>query len=358
MAGMCLGSLALAALRLAAGIRCASMRCSSSAIGASGLLMLVVMPLVQRIYTAIVGHGVAGLLLRGAVRGDLPAAADADDGRDAAGDRALGRDHAARRLLAGLLLRRQHARRGVRLPARRLLSAARPRHGDRDVRRRRAQLRGRRGSRCALARDDAARRARAGVPARRTARATPTARGRLRRDRAVGPQRAGRRGGLDAAVVAAARRHDLHVLDHPGGVPDRLGLGSSAGSALVARRARRARRARLAQLLLVAAVALGGGTCSPTRFPTGRSTRGCRRAPGSSSRSISCAASGRSCPRPSCGGPASRSRSPRSRRRARTAARLVGRVYAANTVGAIVGAVVVSLVLISADRHPERASGC
>jgi hypothetical protein len=35
------------------------------AIAASGLLMLVVMPLVQRLYTAIVPHGVAGLMLRG-----------------------------------------------------------------------------------------------------------------------------------------------------------------------------------------------------------------------------------------------------------------------------------------------------
>ena len=36
-----------------------------------------------------------------------------------------------------------------------------------------------------------------------------------------GMTRAGRRGGLDAPVLAAAQRHHLHLLDHPGGVPDR-----------------------------------------------------------------------------------------------------------------------------------------
>jgi spermidine synthase len=65
MAGMCIGSLALARyvspgrhpLRVYAVLELA--------IGASGLLMLVAMPLVQNIYTAVVGHGVPGLMLRG-----------------------------------------------------------------------------------------------------------------------------------------------------------------------------------------------------------------------------------------------------------------------------------------------------
>ena len=69
----------------------------------------------------------------------VPAAADAADGRDAAGDRALGRDRPARGLVAGLLLRRQHRRGRVRLPAGRLLPAARLRHGHGDLRRRRHQ---------------------------------------------------------------------------------------------------------------------------------------------------------------------------------------------------------------------------
>ena len=70
----------------------------------------------------------SGLLLRGIVCAICPAAAHAADGRNAAGDRALGRSDAARRLLARLLLRRQHRRRRARLPARRLLPAARARH--------------------------------------------------------------------------------------------------------------------------------------------------------------------------------------------------------------------------------------
>ena len=51
-------------------------------------------------------------------RGDLPAAADADDGRDAAGRRPLGQDDAAGRGVAGLLLRRQHRRRRARMRSR------------------------------------------------------------------------------------------------------------------------------------------------------------------------------------------------------------------------------------------------
>jgi spermidine synthase len=65
MAGMCIGSLALPRyvrpgrhpLRVYAVLELA--------IAASGLLMLVAMPLVQGIYTTIVGHGVPGLMLRG-----------------------------------------------------------------------------------------------------------------------------------------------------------------------------------------------------------------------------------------------------------------------------------------------------
>ena len=80
------------------------------------------------------GHPAA----RGRGRGVL-AAADAADGRDAAGDRALGRDRARGGVVAGLLLRRQHRRGGVRLPAGRLLPAARLRHGHGHLRRRRPQ---------------------------------------------------------------------------------------------------------------------------------------------------------------------------------------------------------------------------
>jgi spermidine synthase len=65
MGGMCLGSLGLShfvsrqrhPLRVYAILEIA--------IGVSGILMLGAMPLVQHVYTAVVGHGIPGLLLRG-----------------------------------------------------------------------------------------------------------------------------------------------------------------------------------------------------------------------------------------------------------------------------------------------------
>ena len=80
---------------------------------------------------------VTGILLRGVAAAILPAAADDVDGRDAAGDVALRRDDPAGRVVARLLLRRQHRRRRHREFARRFLSAARLRPRDRDLRRRR-----------------------------------------------------------------------------------------------------------------------------------------------------------------------------------------------------------------------------
>ena len=75
--------------------------------------MLFGMPLVGGVYTAWAGSGVVGLFVRGIIAGHLSAAADAADGRDAAGDRPLGGDDAAGRLVARILLRRQHRRRGA-----------------------------------------------------------------------------------------------------------------------------------------------------------------------------------------------------------------------------------------------------
>ena len=87
-------------------------------------------------------HGAGEPLPAGDRRRHLPAAADDPDGRDAAGDRALGRGDAVRRVVARLFLRRQHRGRGHRMPARGLLPAPRVRHADRDVRRRGAQRAG------------------------------------------------------------------------------------------------------------------------------------------------------------------------------------------------------------------------
>ena len=94
-----------------------------------------------------------GILLRGVAASICLLPPTLADGRDAAGDVALGRIHARRRVLARLLLRRQHRRRRDRMPARRLLPAARARHGVCDLRRGRAQRRSSRRSRCSIAQD-------------------------------------------------------------------------------------------------------------------------------------------------------------------------------------------------------------
>ena len=60
-------------------------------------------------------------------------------GGDAARHVALGRDHAARGFVARLFLRRQHRRRGFRLPPGRVLPVAHARHGFCDLHRRRHQ---------------------------------------------------------------------------------------------------------------------------------------------------------------------------------------------------------------------------
>jgi spermidine synthase len=64
MAGMCIGSLALHRYvpRSRHPLRVYALL--EAAIAACGLLMLVAMPLVQSVYTSVVGHGVPGLLLR------------------------------------------------------------------------------------------------------------------------------------------------------------------------------------------------------------------------------------------------------------------------------------------------------
>jgi spermidine synthase len=119
MGGMCIGSLFLSRyvssrqhpLRVYAYLELA--------IAAFGLLVLWGLPYVGGLYFAFAlarhgGPASSRTLLR-----HLSAAAHDPDGRDAAGDRALGSDHARGRVVAGLLLRRQHRRCGARLRARR-----------------------------------------------------------------------------------------------------------------------------------------------------------------------------------------------------------------------------------------------
>ena len=62
------------------------------------------MPYVDRLYLSNAVPGLPGILLRGVGLGGLLAAAHRAYGRNLAGDCAMGRGHAAWRVLAGLLL--------------------------------------------------------------------------------------------------------------------------------------------------------------------------------------------------------------------------------------------------------------
>jgi spermidine synthase len=65
MGGMCLGSLGLSRFVARSRHPLRVYAILEIAIGVSGILMLGAMPLVQYVYTAVVGHGIPGLLLRG-----------------------------------------------------------------------------------------------------------------------------------------------------------------------------------------------------------------------------------------------------------------------------------------------------
>jgi len=65
MGGMCLGSLGLARFVSRSRHPLRVYAVLEIAIGVSGILMLGAIPLVQYVYTAVVGHGIPGLLLRG-----------------------------------------------------------------------------------------------------------------------------------------------------------------------------------------------------------------------------------------------------------------------------------------------------
>ena len=155
-------------------------------------------------------------------RRHLPAAADDPDGRDAAGDRALRRGDAVRRVVARLFLRRQHRRARSSDACSRAFtccgsSTCRPRRSSpwRSTSRWRSWRWRSRASRPTCRRPT--RRARGPV--------SPESRLIYVGDCAVGHDGARRRGRVDAHPVAALRRDDVYVLADPGGVPRRPGRG-------------------------------------------------------------------------------------------------------------------------------------
>ena len=272
-------------------------------------------------------------------RRHLPAAADDADGRDAAGGRRAGCETTPDGVSwLGFFYGGNTGGAVHRQPARRLLSAARSRHGDRDLRGCGAELRWSRRSRCWW---------RGPCPTNRPG-----------RSRAGGTFAAARRrvgrlsstialSGLTALSAEVIWTRMLSLLIGATVYTFSLilavfllgiGIGSSIGSAMARGLAAAAHRARLVPDAAVRSHLLGRLHVHRSRCRGGRSTRRSRPAPGSTSSSIWCGRCGPSCRPRSCGAPASRSRSPRSPREGQDPARLVGGVYAANTVGAIIGA--------------------
>ena len=139
MGGMCLGQLAAAARGVAGAAPPARVRCPrawhrdlwSSAAARHAAC--------GRSVHRLGGRRRVELRASRNCRGHLSAPADARDGRDASGGGKVGRGDPRGRVVARILLRREHCRRRVRLSAGRLLPAARLRHADRDVCRARSQ---------------------------------------------------------------------------------------------------------------------------------------------------------------------------------------------------------------------------
>ena len=140
----------------------------------------------------------------------------------------------------------------------------------------------------------------------------------LRHDRAVGPDRALRRSDLDAAAVAAFRRHGLHLRADPGGVPRRPRHRQHRRRDDRARHRVAAARARLVPAAAVRRDRVGGVRAHRVAAVLADQSRTSRPRRGSRCSSIWCAASG-SCCRARCSGArAFRWRSPRWRRPSRT----------------------------------------
>ena len=108
MGGLCIGSLALPRVRALKHEHPLRVYAALEfGIALCGILVLFALPFINRVYVAGAEHGLPGMLLRGLIAADLPAAADDSDGRIAAGHRARHRVHAARRFLVELAVRRQ-----------------------------------------------------------------------------------------------------------------------------------------------------------------------------------------------------------------------------------------------------------
>ena len=363
MGGMCLGSFLLPRYHLAAASPAAVYALLEIAIGVIGLLLIVVLPLVGRVYTAWGGYGVTGYLLRGlvasicllpptlAMGATLPAVARWVQ-TTPSGVSWLGFFYAGNiagavmgTLLAGFYLLRVYdmnmatyvaAAINVAVGGLGLLVASRTPATSAD----------------AIGRsDDPESRDR-----RSRSKASSDSGARVRRDRAVGFLRAGRAGDLDAPAQPAVRRLDLHVFAHPRRVSDRPRHRQQPRVDHREERRAAARRARLVPAAQRRRDGVERLHADGVAAVLADQHVDHDAASGTTSSSISCARSGPCCPGRFCGARAFRWRSPRSRDEARTRAARRRRLRG-QTVGAIVGSVIASLDARVLVRLAARAAG-
>ena len=143
MGGMCVGSIALARVIRRQVHPLKVYAALEFGICILGITVLFAVPFLAGIYSAHVGHGTAGIILRAVVAGICLVPPTLLMGATLPGDFTVCGVHAGRRFVAGILLRRQYRRGGGWLSARRVLSAPRSRYGRRHLRCRRHKFRGR-----------------------------------------------------------------------------------------------------------------------------------------------------------------------------------------------------------------------
>ena len=316
-------------------------------IGAFGVVVLYAVPCLGDLYTEWAGTRTGESDSARDRREHLPAPADAADGRDAPGDRALAsipRRAACRGSATSTAAISLGAVGGQ--SARRLLPAARVRHADGDDGRGRAE-RDRGGHRACSSPAGS-------TPAFASARAAGALRVRGNRLVYVAIALSGLTA-LGAEVVwtrllsllfgATTYTFSLILAVFLMG----LGIGSSIGAAMARRFGELAgRRSAVCQLLLCGAIAWAAHTTGDVDAVLADQSVDRKNPVYQFDLDLLRGVLGRFCRARSCGAPVSRSRSAAAAREGEDTGRLVGGVYAANTVGAIVGALVTSLILVAA----------
>ena len=131
MGGLCIGSIVLPRMNFGKSSPLKVYAGLELGIGVLGVIVTMALPYVSHVYAVGAEHGLESMhaLRWGGGRG-LHAAFDDSDGRIPACDCARDRSFAARCVVVGAAVRRQHGGGGVRLSAGRILSAACLQHGD------------------------------------------------------------------------------------------------------------------------------------------------------------------------------------------------------------------------------------